>query len=111
MSIYTTILSADTIYRNGVEINNYISFYDEDIVLLSGGSWDSTAYTQTVGITSTTLSDSSTIWVSPNPVRANVTNYSNANIIAVSNSTTGVTFECETIPTSNIDINLTIKKL
>ena len=103
------VVSATTIISGSTNLYDIFKMYSEDIILLSGSSWDSTAYTQTVAITSTTISDEAIIWVSPKNTRTDIQNYIDSEIIAVNNIFSAITFECVSIPTVNINVNIVIK--
>ncbi|MFA5067728.1 MAG: hypothetical protein WC466_06825, partial [Candidatus Izemoplasmatales bacterium] len=103
------VVSATTIISGSTNLYDMFRVYSEDIVLLSGSSWDSTAYTQSITITSTTISDDAVIWVSPKNNRTDTQNYIDSKIISIDNNFSSITFECVTIPTLNINVSVIIK--
>lgn len=69
---------------------------------LTAAGWSSNAQTITVtGVTS-----SNTVIISPSP--SNMEDYTNAGIVCTIQETNSLTFECDTTPTSAIDVNVVI---
>lgn len=76
----------------------------QQITLTSAG-W--TNKQQTVAVTGATATN--TITISPEKTRANYIAYGSAQISCIAQSTDSVTFECTTLPTINITVNIEIK--
>ena len=99
--------SGITEFITDTNISSYASnIYSHNSILVST-DWDG-SNEQEISISGGTLTTTSTIWVSPLNNRTDTDNYSTSEIICIGNSTTGLTFECKTIPTENIDIIITI---
>lgn len=84
--------------------NNGGGGYDwaSTLITLSASGW-SVGKTQTVAVLG--VSSSSDLIIVPKGERTNLSNYSDSGIIALDPpGTNSITFECETIPDSNIDI-------
>lgn len=71
-------------------------------VTLTVAGWSSN--TQTITVTGVTSSN--TVIISPSP--SNMEDYTNAGIVCTIQETNSLTFECDTIPTSAIDVNVVI---
>ena len=71
-------------------------------VTLTAAGWSSN--TQTVTVTGVTSSN--TVIISPSP--SNMEDYTNAGIVCTTQETNSLTFECDTTPTSAIDVNVVI---
>lgn len=69
---------------------------------LLAASWSSN--TQTVSVTGVTASN--VVFVSPAP--ASAADYAAANVLCVSQSTNSLTFQCDTVPTNDITVNICI---
>lgn len=71
-------------------------------VTLTVAGWSSN--TQTITVTGVTSSN--TVIISPSP--SNMEDYTNAGIVCTIQETNSLTFECDTTPTSAIDVNVVI---
>ena len=76
--------------------------YSTATVTLAAADWNSNTQTVTVnGVTATNL-----VMVAPAP--SDYTAYGTANIRATAQATDSLTFECDTTPSADIDVNVAI---
>lgn len=72
---------------------------------LSTSDWNSSTRQQSVTVVG--ISSSSTIWVAPlSDTTSNYDNYTKAGIRAISQSSNRITFICNSIPSSNVSVNI-----
>lgn len=72
---------------------------------LSTSDWNSLTRQQSVTVVG--ISSSSTIWVAPlSDTTSNYDNYTKAGIRAISQSSNRITFICDSIPSSNVSVNI-----
>ena len=98
------IKNKPTIPTKTSDLNNDSGFVAVDTitVTLTVAGWSSDAQT----VTATGVTSSNTVIVSPSP--SDMEDYTDAGIVCTAQGTNTLTFECDTTPSSAIDVNVVI---
>lgn len=80
------------------------------LVTLSAAGWDGTAKTQTVTVNGV-LADESKQLILPMPAMASIAAYNDAGVKCTGQAANSLTFTCDTVPTANLSVYVTVQEV
>lgn len=93
--------------RRYVDTTFYSLNYNYKTITLSVSNWSNKQ--QSVSVSGVT--NNVDLTVSPTPTRENVNAYNDAEVICVSSDSNTITFQCESVPTTNLSVNIKYRNL